>query len=188
VDQELHDLIMRAKQGDKPAFASLVERYKNVVFRQAYGMLNDIMEAEDVLQEAFVKAYISLKSLDSVYAFASWLSRIVHRLCYDRLEKRKKEKAVITEWSDVENDLANVGNSVGSIEQKQLQIDLHRALQSLSSEYRSVLLLRELYGLSYQEIARVLNIPEGTVKSRIHGARLALRNKLKKKGDQDESY
>ncbi|BCU82824.1 ECF RNA polymerase sigma factor SigW [Polycladomyces abyssicola] len=186
MDQELYDLITRAKQGDKRAFESLVNRYKRNVYYQAYGMLNDVMEAEDVLQEAFIKAYFSLKELDSIYAFTSWLSRIVYHLCYDRLQKRKKVKTIVIDWLDKRNKQPIDSDSL--IEQKQLQIDLHQAMQSLSSEHRAVLLLREIQGLSYKEIAKIMRVPEGTVKSRIHAARLALRNALKKRGDQDGAY
>jgi RNA polymerase sigma factor (sigma-70 family) len=180
MDQELYDLIMKAKQGDKSAFESLVERYKKHVYYQAVTMLNDPMEAEDVLQEAFIKAYFSLKNLKSAFAFTSWLSRMVHHLCYDRLKKRNKEKAVVSDWLD--SRMENVSDSIRPIEQKQLQIDLHQAMQSLSPEHRSILLLREIQEFSYQEIAKIMDIPEGTVKSRIHTARLTLRNKLKKEG------
>lgn len=186
MDQELYDLITRAKHGDKKAFESLVKRYKRNVYYQAYGMLNDVMEAEDVLQEAFIKAYFSLKDLDSIYAFTSWLSRIVYHLCYDRLQRREKEKTIVIDWLDIRNNQAD--ESANPIEQKQLQIDLHQAMQSLSPEHRAVLLLREIQGLSYKEIAEIMRVPEGTIKSRIHTARLALRSVLKKRGDQDESY
>ncbi len=178
MDQELYDLITKAKRGDKSAFESLVERYKRHVYYQAVTMLNDTIEAEDVMQEAFIKAYFSLKNLNSSFAFSSWLSRIVYHLCNDRLKKRDREKVVINEWLD--NQIENIGDSKLPIEQKQLQMELSQAMQSLSPEHRSALILREVHGYSYQDIAEIMGVPEGTVKSRIHHARLILRNELKK--------
>jgi RNA polymerase sigma-70 factor (ECF subfamily) len=178
VEHGLHDLIVKAKEGDKRAFTILVERYKKQVFYQAYGMLNDTQEAEDVAQEAFIKAYFSLKQLKSPYAFVSWLNRIVYHLCQDRLKKRKQE--VIIRWQ--EGQICHVNDSADLIEQKQLQLDLNQALAALTPEHRAVLLMREIQGLTYHEIAEILGVPEGTVKSRIHKARLALRNRWQNEG------
>ncbi|WP_028775395.1 RNA polymerase sigma factor [Shimazuella kribbensis] len=180
MDQELFDLITKAKRGDKSAFESLVERYKRHVYYQAVTMLNDTIEAEDVLQEAFIKAYFSLENLKSSYAFTSWLSRIVYNLCNDRIKKRDREKVVVSEWLD--NKIENMGDSKLPIEQKQMQIDLYQAMKSLSPEHRSAIILREVHGYSYQDIAEIMGVPEGTVKSRIHHARLTLREELKKEG------
>jgi RNA polymerase sigma factor (sigma-70 family) len=181
VEQGLTELIEQAKRGNKQAFTELIERSKRQVFYQAYGMLNDRQEAEDIVQEAFMKAYFSLKQLGSPYAFTAWLSRIVYHLCQDRIKKRDKQDALTRKWLNEKIDNAN--HSRNQIEQKQLGIDLHRAMQALTLEHRTVLILREIQGLSYQEIANILGVPEGTVKSRIHKARLALRNELQKRGD-----
>ncbi|MCH5586086.1 RNA polymerase sigma factor [Shimazuella sp. AN120528] len=177
MDQELYDLITKAKQRDKNAFEALVERYKKQVYYQAVAMLNDTIEAEDVLQEAFLKAYFSLENLKSPFAFTSWLSKIVYHLCNDRLKKRYKEKAVVSDW--LTNKIESIQDSNLPIEQKQLEMDLYQALQSLSPEHRSAFLLREIQGYSYQDIAKIMDVPEGTVKSRIHTARMTLRNELK---------
>lgn len=178
MDQDLYDLITKAKQGDQDAFASLVERYKRYVYYQALSMVNNQVEAEDVLQEVFIKAYLSIKNLESAFAFTSWLSRIVYHVCFDYLKKRAKEKTIVSSW--LENNINQLSSGTSFVEQKHLQIDLYQAMQTLSPEHRAVLLLREIQGFSYQEIARILDIPEGTVKSRIHSARLSLRNELKK--------
>ncbi|MDG0812691.1 sigma-70 family RNA polymerase sigma factor [Cohnella rhizosphaerae] len=94
MDEELHRLIRNAKQGDQEEFAALVRRFKDHVYRYAYGMLGDTMEAEDVAQEVFVKCYGSLSKLESEFAFVSWLNRIVFNLCADRLKKAKQGKDV----------------------------------------------------------------------------------------------
>lgn len=92
VEQDLTQLIRQAKAGDTDAFAVLVAQFKGEVFRHAYAMTGDRMEAEDIAQEAFVKAWYALDKLEHAYAFASWMSKIVSHLCYDRLKKLRKKR------------------------------------------------------------------------------------------------
>lgn len=173
MDEELYQLIVAAKKGKVEAFAQLMGRFKGKVYRQAYAMLNDESEAQDVAQESFVKAYYSLGKLKSEYAFVSWLTQIVFHLCYDRLQKKKKEEH-LTE------NLQKEGSFTSSMEQAHLKLTIEEALAQLSVEHREVIVLRDIQGFSYDEIAEVLNIPVGTVKSRVHLSRLALRNELMK--------
>lgn len=170
VDQELYSLISEAKKGSKDAFALLLNRYKGIVFRHAYGMLSDRMEAEDVTQEAFIKVYYSLSKLENEFAFSSWLTRIVSRLCYDRLQKRKKEGVI--------DEAIREQSTEETVEQKQLHLTIEEAMNTFSREHREVILLRDIQGYSYDEIADILGIPLGTVKSRINAARLLLRNEI----------
>jgi RNA polymerase sigma-70 factor (ECF subfamily) len=167
LDEEIYAIIRQARQGSKEAFTHLMKRYKAHVFRFANGMLGDRLEAEDVSQEVFIKVYYSLSRLENEYAFGSWLIRIVSNLCYDRL---KKKKLLSVEFIDpvLEN----------SSDQHQLRLSIEEALQKLSPEHREVILLKEIQGFSYEEIASALEIPLGTVKSRINAARLGLRNEL----------
>lgn len=171
MDQELYSLIRKAKTGNQDAFALLVERYNANLFRYAYGMLLDRMEAEDVTQEAFIKAFYSLPKLDNIYAFSSWLSRIVSHLCYDRIARRKKEAIAAGELIETHGS-----NSV--MEQTHLQISIEEAMNRLSPEHREAIVLRDVQGYSYDEIAGMLHIPLGTVKSRINAARLLLRKEM----------
>lgn len=174
MEQELYTLIQKAKRRDKEVFAQLVTRYKGVVFRQAYAMLNDRMEAEDVSQEAFMKVHASFSKLGSEYAFASWLTRIVSRLCYDRLQRKKqREEKVI--WEGSKEQPFSPANHLDTMEHKQLQLSIEEALQKLSPEQKMVIILRDIQGLTYDEIADILQVPVGTIKSRLHTARLALR-------------
>ncbi|MGG5254391.1 sigma-70 family RNA polymerase sigma factor [Neobacillus sp. SM06] len=94
---DLHETISQAKKGDQAAFRQLVTAYKGSVFRHAFALLNDRMEAEDVTQEAFVKAYYSLPKLENEYAFVSWLTKVTTNLCYDKNKKIAKKKAAETE-------------------------------------------------------------------------------------------
>lgn len=177
MDQELYRLIGKAKDGDKDAFALLIKRYKDIVFRYAFGMLSDRMKAEDVAQEAFIKIFYSLSRLDNLYAFSSWLTRIVSNLCYDRIQKRKKDYTVPTER--IETNISNNG-----MERTDLHMTIEEALKTLSPEHREAVILRDVEGYTYDEIARMLNIPLGTVKSRINAARLMLRKELKKEVEE----
>lgn len=176
MDQELYQLVYDAKRGNIEAFTQLVKRSKGSVYRQALAMVNDATEAEDIAQEAFVKAYISLSKLESEYAFAAWLTRIVSRLCHDRVQKRKREQQLTRDNLDERIPASDA--SRGSAEQMQWQINIREALQKLSVEHREAIVLRDIQGFSYDEMADILQIPAGTVKSRIHAARLALRNEL----------
>ncbi|MFD3447469.1 RNA polymerase sigma factor [Microbacteriaceae bacterium 4G12] len=172
MDQELHQLISLAKKGNEEAFTQLVTRFKGDVFRHAYAMVHDRMEAEDIAQEAFFKAYVSLAKLENEYAFVSWLTRIVANLCYDRLKKIQKD---LHHQTDSEEMLLETSSS---IERSQQRLTIQEALQTLSVEHRTAIVLRDMQGYSYDEIAEILHIPVGTVKSRISIARTALRKEL----------
>ncbi|MDF2904434.1 MAG: subfamily polymerase sigma-24 subunit [Bacillus sp. (in: firmicutes)] len=172
MDELLYQLIIEAKRGNEEAFSSLVTRYKRQVFRHAFAMVNDRMEAEDISQEAFVKAYFSISKLNNEYGFVSWLTRIVSNLCYDRI--KKKEKTV--PLGNGEKDL--LLSTYSSHNQSQMRMTLQEAMQELSIEYRTVLVLREVEGYSYNEMAEILHIPLGTVKSRLSAARELLKKEL----------
>lgn len=171
MEQDLHQLIHKAKEGNIDAFSEIIDRFKGNVYRQAFGMVNDPSEAQDIAQEAFIKAYYSLNKLKSEYAFFSWLTQIVSHLCYDRLQKRMKEKKLADCWQKEET-------SSQWMEKVQLRLTIQEAMAKLSPEHREVIMLRDVQGFSYDEIGDILKIPVGTVKSRIHLARLELRNEL----------
>jgi RNA polymerase sigma factor (sigma-70 family) len=172
VDEELYQIIYKAKRGNQQAFASLVKRYKGSVFRQAYAMVGDRGDAEDVAQDAFIKAYYSLGKLENEYAFTSWMGRIVSNACYDHLKKAKKKASVSLD----ENE--NAGQKEFTIEKSQMRLNIREAMQTLSQDHREAIVLRDIQGYSYQEIADILQIPVGTVKSRISNARLELKKEL----------
>jgi RNA polymerase sigma factor (sigma-70 family) len=167
LDDKLFAIIREAKLGSKEAFTLLMERYKDYVYRYTFGMLGDSMEAEDVTQETFIKVYYALSKLENEAAFGSWLTQIMSNLCYDR---HKKKKINIIELNDQVYE--------NKTEQQQLRLSLTEAIQKLSIEHREVIVLKDVQGYSYDEISEMLNIPLGTVKSRINAARLRLRNEL----------
>lgn len=170
MNQELHHLIKEAQNGSLESFEALVTQYKGHVYRQAYAMVNDKMEAEDISQEAFIKAYYSLGKLENAFAFVSWLTRIVSNICYDHIQKAAKKKTYPTEQP--------IEDHHSPIEASSLQLSIKEALQTLTPEHRAAIVLRDVQGFSYQDISGILQIPLGTVKSRINAARIELKNEL----------
>lgn len=137
----------------------LITRHRDRLIRTAANVLRDRHEAEDVAQEAFIKAIKELHRLREDRAFAGYIYRICIRLCMDRLRARKPEPA---EFNPVE------GSPSGQIEDRLL---IEKLLKKLSAEQRMTLVLREMEQLNYDEIAEVMHVPVGTVRSRLHNAR-----------------
>lgn len=165
----MEELVRKARDGDTEAFEELVEAYKNKGFALSYSILGDRYTAEDVLQEAFLRVWRSLRSLRNTSTFNTWFLRIVANLSYNEVKRRKKDVSI-----HGFEDLIAV-EDVGTED----MMDIRRALKSLSTDHRAILILREVGGLSYEEISDVLRIPMGTVKSRINAARVKMREILK---------
>lgn len=165
----MEELVRRARDGDIKAFEGLVEAYKNKGFALSYSILGDKYIAEDVLQEAFLRAWRSLGSLRNTAAFNTWFLRIVANLSYNEVRKRRE----VVSFEGFEDLIAMADASPED------RMDIRRALMSLSADHRAILILREIDGLSYGEIAEVLRIPIGTVKSRINAARMKMREILR---------
>lgn len=163
-------LIQAAKRGLPEAFARLVHNYQDFVYRTAYGVLQNRTDAEDVTQETFIKVHRSLQTLRDEHSFATWIARITVRTALNWIEHQKKHRR-----SGWETDELTVADSTHSSIQR---LDLEQALKHLSAEQRSVLVLREVHGFNYEELAIILNIPVGTVRSRLHNARMQLRHLL----------
>jgi len=174
VDEKLSRIIDRARRGDQEAFAELVIRYKGHIFRHAFGMLGDRGEAEDAAQEIFLKAYFALNKLDEVHAFSSWLMRIASNLCKDKLKQRTKTIET--------KEVLKVTIPDHSAGDPNLKLSMQEALARLSVDHREILLLHDVQGFRYEEIADLTGIPIGTVKSRLFSARMSLR-KIWNKGE-----
>lgn len=166
--------------GDVNAYELLVKEYEKSVYNLALRMVGNSEDAADMSQEAFIKAYNSLTSFRGDSKFSVWLYRIVSNVCLDfiRSRKRKQTMSLSTEDDDgdsVEMDIADNTQSPERLMEKQLTRDaVRRGLASMPPIQREILLLREIQGLSYDEIAEVLNLEAGTVKSRIFRARKKL--------------
>ncbi len=183
VDTDDQELIERCRRGDLAAFEPLVEKYRQRVWRLAYNYLRDREEAWDVAQEAFVRAWQALASFRGQSAFYTWLFRIVMNVATDRARQRAArgrafgtERIPEEEW---ERTMVEQGSSPDDtatrVEERER---IQRALDALPEHHRAIIMLSDLEGLSYREIAEVLQIPMGTVMSRLHNARKRLRDVL----------
>ena len=173
VEIDDRDLIARAQQGDRQAFTELVTRHQAGVVSLAYRTCGDMRLAEDAAQEAFVRVWQNLNSYKPQYAFRSWLYRIAVNAALDAL-RRERPTAELDPLS-----LADPGTGPEqTAEQRQQAEHVRRAIARLSEPLRMVLILREYQELTYQEIAAALDIPVGTVMSRLNTARAQLRKEL----------
>ncbi len=173
VERDDRDLITYAQQGDRQAFNELVCRHHDSIVSLTYRMCGELHLAEDAAQEAFVRVWQNLKSYKPQYAFRSWLYKIATNAALDSLRKQRPT-AELDSLS-----LADQGSSPEqSAEQNQQAAHVRRAVAQLSEPLRVVLILREYQELSYQEIADALDIPLGTVMSRLNSARAQLRQEL----------
>jgi RNA polymerase sigma-70 factor, ECF subfamily len=175
------ELVDRIRAGDKPLFEAVMRRYNQRLYRLARSVLRDDSEAEDVLQETYVRAYAHLGDLKDVSRLGSWLSNIVVHESRARLRKRGRHAQLI-EQSGKGEPLRIVPNPIGNPEEQALGHQLRRVLSAkidgLPLGYRVVFVLREVEGLSTAEVAASLGISEMAVKTRLHRARAALREEL----------
>src|SRR5499426_226259 len=176
-------LIQRCIAGDASAFEPLVEKYRQRVWRLAYQVLHDREEAWDVAQEAFVRAFHSLPSFRGQSAFYTWLFRITVNVATDRQRARGAqarafgaERVPEEEWRRITPD-PGAGPDKAAVQSEQRE-RIRRALNALPPKARAIIMLSDVEGLSYREIADVLRCPIGTVMSRLHNARKRLKGLL----------
>lgn len=183
------ELVEKARKGDQEAFEQLVLDNQNRVYSLALRLLGDREEAADLAQEAFVKAWQGLSSFQGESSFATWVYRLTTNVCIDYLRKKKRREAVepAVSLDDEDSGWAEPADWEGDpqkqLEQSERGNALARALERLPEWQRRALMLRELSGLSYQEIGQALELDIGTVKSRISRARLSLRKILLEDGN-----
>jgi len=165
-------IIIRAQSGDREAFAILFEQYKNLVYKTAYLMLGESTEAEDALQEIFVQVYKSLSGFDpGKAAFTTWLYRVTFNYC---LNHRRKKRPFTLPLEELSPGLKSEFPGAQLAEEELLQ----QAIGKLTDKQRAVVILRYFWDLPYAEIAQILDVPLGTVKSRIDLALKTLRKVL----------
>jgi RNA polymerase sigma-70 factor (ECF subfamily) len=169
----------RLRAGDAPAFEELVMTYQHRVFGVALRMLGNRAEAEDVAQEAFVRAHRALGEFRGDAKLSTWLYAITSRLCLNRLASGERRMA--RQGEDALLRLSDAGpRPDAALERRELETALGRAIAELPEDRRIVVVLRDIEGLSYEEIAQVLELPLGTVRSRLHRARAELKEKLER--------
>ena len=185
---EEREIIERVLGGDNDAFGLLVEKYQTKVYNLALRMCGNEDDAFDLSQEAFLRAWRSLGSFQFESSFSTWLFRLSSNICLDFLRAKKRRAAVSLTVSgddeEVQLDVPDPGMSpedaVIAAEDKRLLVE---ALNALPADQRQIITLRAINDLSYAEIAEILNLQEGTVKSRLSRARTALRKKLLQSGN-----
>ena len=182
-------LVRRARSGDQRAFGLLVQRYQKKVYAIALGMVKDAEEAMDVSQEAFVKVHRYLDRFKGDSSFYTWLYRITTNTCIDVLRRRGVTSSDSVEYDDsVQMDVADAdlgllssqmdASPSRSLLRRELGEKLEEALGQLPEKHRAILLLRELEGMSYEDLSRTLDIPKGTVMSRLFHARAKVQRLL----------
>lgn len=180
-----NELVVRCLQRDEVAWQLLVERHSRRVLNIAYQFTGRRDEAEELGQEVFLRVFRSLHQFDLTTHFVPWLVRVSRNLCIDEHRSRAREKAALVADEVDPERTQDTGNSpYRNLEEKELEQRVRRGLAELGDELRTTLELRDLQGLSYSEIAEVLNLAVGTVKSRIHRGRLELAILLSKSRDE----
>ncbi|MFD2043369.1 RNA polymerase sigma factor SigW [Ornithinibacillus salinisoli] len=185
MDLIIKDKIKQVKKGDQAAYEDVVLFFQDKIFQHCYRMLGNKHEAEDIAQEAFIRAYVNIHSYDENRKFSTWLYRIATNLTIDRIRKRKPDyyldaEVKGTDGLDMYSQLAtNERLPEEEVQGMELQNYIQNEMLNLPPKYRSIIMLRYLEEFSLQEISDILDIPLGTVKTRIHRGREALRKKLR---------
>ena len=188
--QEEREIIEKVLSGDTEAFEALVIEHQNKVYSLALRMVGNEEDARDMAQEAFIRAFNSLTGFRGDSKFSVWLYRLTSNICIDFIRSRAKKRTVSMTWTDEDGDDAGElevpderFSPEAQLERTLTRESVRRGLDSLSPQYREILLLREINGLSYDEIGEALGIEPGTVKSRIFRARKKLCDFLVSEGN-----
>lgn len=180
------DVLADVMAGDVEAFEKIVDRHKNRLFNFVYRFVGDRETAEDILQETFLRAFRRRKEYRAIANFSTWLFTIAGNLAKSELRRRKRWRFFSLNWdeeSETGIDLPDESHRPDTMTETAMTDEMiQEAIESLPANYRKVILLRDVEGLSYQEIARIVNRPVGTVKSRVNRARLRLQRRLKMEG------
>lgn len=179
-------LLEKAKNGDVEAFEQLIEGCQKKVFNIALRMIGNYDDANELAQEVFIRIYKSIKTFKEESLFSTWVYKVTTNICLDELRKRKKMKVtyldeeIKTEDSEIKRQVEDERPTPDvQVEKNEVRKVVHNAIKGLSEEQRVMIVLRDIQGFSYEEIAKFLKCPEGTVKSRINRARSSLREILK---------
>jgi RNA polymerase sigma-70 factor, ECF subfamily len=182
-------LVARAKQGDKRAFEMLVVKYQRRIERLIARMVRDVDLVADIAQESFIRAYRALPQFRGESAFYTWLYRIAVNTAKKALVELKRDPLVFEtafaggddgdETSRVENELTTGETPEALLASKEIAAAVNQAIEALSDDLRQAIVLREIEGLSYEEISEAMNCPIGTVRSRIFRAREAIAERLR---------
>jgi len=185
------DLLKKAAGGDVAAFETLILQHEKFIYNIAWRIMGNVEDAKDIAQEAIIKIYRHLSSCTSMEHMRAWVARIVHNTCMDELRRRKGKTPLSYDAmldvgdSEIEHQVADKADGPEAILlRKELGGQIEQALQQLSEEHRALIVLRDINGMSYEEITEITALPLGTVKSRISRGRNNLKRILTKHVEQ----
>jgi RNA polymerase sigma-70 factor, ECF subfamily len=184
LDELINKRINEVLKGDQNAFEEIVTLFQHRLYQVCYRMLGNAQEAEDISQEAFVRAYINIHTFDQKRKFSTWLFRIATNLCIDRIRKKKPDYYLDanvpgTDGLNMYSQIAATDElPEDEVERMELQQRIHYEIGRLPDKYRSVIILRYIEELPLQEIGDILELPLGTVKTRVHRGREVLRKQM----------
>ena len=185
---EERQLIARCKDGDIEAYEQLIQGYQKKVYNIALKMLGNAEDASDAAQEALIKVYKSIAGFKEESSLSTWIYRIATNVCLDELRKKKKSNVVSihtnlqTEDGELSVQIEDHRPQPDQVyENLELRQEMKKAIDALNEEHKTVVVLRDIQGMSYEEIAHIMQCSLGTVKSRINRARNTLKNILLKK-------
>ena len=171
-------LLSQFLAGDERAFETLVGRYEAPLRKLVYGLVRDWALAEDVAQDAFLRAYRKASTFRGGSSVKAWLYRIAINRAYDELRRTRRKGEISLESAGVELDESRTASPEALAAARELERHIAMALSEMREEYRTALMLREMEGMTYREIAELLEWPLGTVQIRVHRGRLELRSRL----------
>lgn len=185
ISESEESLIKRALGGEQKAYQQLFEAHKQAIFHIVFKIVHNSEEAQDLVQETFIKAFGSLKTYNPNYRFTTWLYKIAANSSIDHIRKKRinafsLDRPVETDEGQVSMDVADSSyNPERDLSDKQKQVSITGAIDSLPEKYKQVIMMRHQEDQSYEDIAKALKVPVGTVKARIFRARELLKKKLK---------
>lgn len=184
MDELINKRIDEVLKGKQDAFEEIVTLFQHRLYHVCFRMLNNKQEAEDIAQEAFVRAYVNIHTFDQSRKFSTWLFRIATNLCIDRIRKKKPDYYLDanvpgTDGLNMYSQIAATGDlPEEEVERMETQERVQYEISRLSDRYRSVIILRYIEELPLQEISEILELPLGTVKTRVHRGRAALKKQM----------
>lgn len=184
MDELINKRIDEVLKGKQDAFEEIVTLFQHRLYHVCFRMLNNRQEAEDIAQEAFVRAYVNIHTFDQSRKFSTWLFRIATNLCIDRIRKKKPDYYLDanvpgTDGLNMYSQIAATGDlPEEEVERMETQERVQYEISRLSDRYRSVIILRYIEELPLQEISEILELPLGTVKTRVHRGRAALKKQM----------
>lgn len=189
---EITLLIQKAQKGDTNAFGTLVASYEKFIFNVACKMFSNSEDVSDIAQEALIKAYKNIDKFDFNSSFSTWLYRITVNACIDEMRRRKGKESFSIDAEDEESGLAVQieDTSLGAEErviQNETVSEVRAAIDKLSEEHKTVIILRDLQDMTYEQVAQTLDLSIGTVKSRLARARKSLKDIILKDREQKEN-